>query len=86
MGSNHPSLFPMLRLWAIVLFCLFTYIHATATRGEESVEKIARALSLVDHHGLRSLKGRPTEGLPEARAELDAHAVESADQARQASC
>jgi hypothetical protein len=86
MGANHPSLFPMLRLWAIVLFCLFTYIHATATRGEESVEKIARALSLVDRHGLLSLNGRPTEGLPEARAETDADAKKSAAQARQAAC
>jgi hypothetical protein len=32
MGANNPSLFPMLRLRAIVLFCLFTYIHATATK------------------------------------------------------
>ena len=86
MGANHPSLFPMLRLWAIVLFCLFTYIHATATRGEESAEKLARGLSLVDRHGLLSLKGRPTEGLLEARAELNAHAKKSAAQAQQAGC
>jgi hypothetical protein len=89
MGSNHPSLFPMLRLWAIVLFCLFTYIHATATRGEESAEKVARGLSLVDRHGLLSLlslNGRPTEGLLEARAELNAHAKKSAAQAQQAGC
>ncbi len=86
MGSNHPSLFPMLRLWAIVLFCLFTYIHATATRGEESAEKVARALSLVDRHGLLSLSGRPPEGLLAARAELNARAKKSAAQAQQAGC
>ncbi len=86
MGANHPSLFPMLRLWAIVLFCLFTYIHASATRGEESVAKIARALSLVDRHGLPSLNGRPLEGLLESRAELNAHAKKSAAQAQQAGC
>lgn len=86
MGANHPSLFPMLRLWAIVLFCLCTYIHATATRGEESAEKVARALSLVDRHGLLSLNGRPPEGLLAARAELNAHAKKSAVQAQQAGC
>ena len=86
MGANNPSLFPMLRLWAIVLFCLFTYIHATATRGEESAEKVARALSLVDRHGLLHLNGRPPEGLLEARAELNAHAKKSAAQAQQAGC
>ncbi len=86
MGANHPSLFPMLRLWTIVLFCLFTYIHATATRGEESAEKVARCLSLVDRHGLLSLSGRPPEGLLAARAELNAHAKKSAAQAQQAGC
>jgi len=86
MGANHPSLFPMLRLWAIVLFCLFTYIHATATRGEESAEKVARGLSLVNRHGLLPLNGRPTEGLLEARSELNAHAKKSAAQAQQAGC
>ena len=86
MGANNPSLFPMLRLWAIVLFCLFTYIHATATRGEESAEKVARGLSLVDRHGLLSLNGRPPESLLEARAELNAHAKKSAAQAQQAGC
>ncbi len=86
MGANNPSLFPMLRLWAIVLFCLFTYIHATATRGEESAVKVARALRLVDRHGLLPLNGRPPEGLLAARAELNAHAKKSAAQAQQAGC
>jgi len=86
MGANHPSLFPMLRLWAIVLFCVFTYIHATATRVTESAEKVARALRLVDRHGLLSLNGRPAEGLLVARSELNSRAKKSADQAQQARC
>jgi hypothetical protein len=86
MGANHPSLFPMIRLWTIVLFCLFTYIHATATRGEESAEKVARGLGLMDRHGLLPLNGRPTEGVLEARSELNAHAKKSAAQAQQAGC
>lgn len=48
MGSNMPSLFPMLRLGAIALFCLLTYIHATATRGREIIEKLVRAATSGD--------------------------------------
>ena len=55
MGSSTPSLFPMLRLWAIILFCVLTYIHATATLSKEIARKAVRALSLVDSHGLLSL-------------------------------
>ncbi len=86
MGANHPSLFPMLRLWAIVLFCLFTYIHASATRGEESAEDAARIPSLLDRRGMLSPNGRPAEGLLEVLTELNAHAKKSAAQAQQAGC
>jgi len=82
MGANNPSLLPMLRLWTIVLFCLFTYIHATATLGTESVEKAARALNLVDCHGLLSLVTSPTGVLIEARSEMNGHAKKAAVQAQ----
>ena len=84
MGSSTPSLFPMLRLWAIVLFCLFTYIHATATRGTEIAEKALRALNPVDRHDLHSLMTGPAVGLLEARSELNSRAKKSAIQAQQA--
>jgi hypothetical protein len=86
MGANHPSLFPMLRLWAIVLFCLFTYIHASATRGTEIAEKDVRALNPVDRHDLLSLMSGPTGVLIEVRSEKLSHAKKSAaqDQAQQA--
>jgi hypothetical protein len=82
MGANNPSLLPMLRLWTIVLFCLFTYIHATATLGTESVEKAVRALNLVDRHGLLSLETSPTGVLIEARSEKLSHAKKTAAQAQ----
>jgi hypothetical protein len=59
MGSSTPSLFPMLRLWAIILFCVLTYVHATATLGKEIARKSVRALSLIDTHGLLSLVPTP---------------------------
>ena len=49
----------MLRLWAIILFCVLTYVHATATLGKEIARKSVRALSLVDSHGLLSLIPTP---------------------------
>ena len=55
MGSSTPSLFPMLRLWAIILACVLTYVHASATLSKEIARKAVRALSLVDSHGLLSL-------------------------------
>lgn len=84
MGASNPSLFPMLRLWAIVLFCLFTYVHASATHGTESHEKGARTLGSADRLDLRSLSGRPWEGLFEAGSERNALARKSAAQAQQA--
>ncbi len=88
MGANNPSLFPMVRLWAIVLFCLFTYIHATATRGTELAEKAVRALNPVDRHDLLSLMGSPTGVFIEAPSEKLSHAKKSAAQAQaqQAAC
>ena len=86
MGSSHPSLFPMLRLWAVVLFCLFTYIHASATQGTEFAEKHARALSFADRHGPAFLKDRTAEGVLEARSHPSAHAKKSSSQTRQAAC
>ena len=49
----------MLRLWAIILFCVLTYIHATATLSKELARKAVRALSLIDSHGLLSLVPAP---------------------------
>ena len=84
MGANHPSLFPMLRLWAIVLFCLFTYIHATATLGKEIARKAVRALSLVDSHGLLSLVAASVGTLVSGPFEFCARTKKSAIQAQQA--
>jgi hypothetical protein len=82
MGANNPSLLPMLRLWTIVLFCLFTFIHASATLGTESAEKTARALNLVNRHGLLSRVISPTGVLIEARSEMNSHAKKAAAQAK----
>ena len=82
MGANNPSLLPMLRLWTIVLFCLFTYIHATATLGTESAEKAVRALNPVDRHDLLSLMPGPTGVLIEVRSEKLSHAKKAAAQAQ----
>ena len=82
MGANNPSLFPMLRLWAIVLFCLFTYIHATATRGTELAEKAVLALNPVDRHDLLSLMSSPTGIFVEVRSDKLSHAKKSAAQAQ----
>ena len=84
MGANNPSLLPMLRLWTIVLFCLFTYIHATATLGKETAEQTARALNLVDRHGLLSLVTSPTGVLIDARSEMNGHAEKATAQDQQA--
>ena len=84
MGANHPSLFPMLRLWAIVLFCLFTYIHATATLGKEIARKAVRALSLVDSHSLLSLVAASVGTLVSGPFEFCARTKKSAIQAQQA--
>ena len=84
MGANHPSLFPMLRLWAIVLFCLFTYIHASATLGKEIARKVVRALSLFDSHGLRTLIAASVETLVIGPFETSARTKKSAIQAQQA--
>lgn len=35
MGSNMPSLFPMIRLWIIILACMLTCIAAQAHPGHE---------------------------------------------------
>jgi hypothetical protein len=84
MGSSTPSLFPMLRLWGIILFCLLTYIHATATLGKEIARKAARALSPINRHDLLCLVTGPTGVLIEARSEMNAHAKKAAAQAQQA--
>jgi hypothetical protein len=84
MGANHPSLFPMLRLWTIVLFCLFTYIHATATLGKEIARKAVRALSLVDSHGLLTLVAASVDTLVIGPFETSARTKKSAIQAQQA--
>ena len=86
MGANHPSLFPMLRLWAIVLFCLFTYIHATATLGKEIARKAVRALSLVDSHDLLTLVAASVDTLVIGRFETSARSKKSPIQAQQAAC
>ena len=84
MGSSTPSLFPMLRLWGIILFCLLTYIHATATLGKEIARKAVRALSLVDSHGLLTLVSEPVRTLVIGPFETSARAKKSAIQAQQA--
>lgn len=84
MGANHPSLFPMLRLWAIVLFCLFTYIHATATLGKEIARKVVRALSLVESHGLLTLVAASVGTLVNGPFEICARTKKTAIQAQQA--
>jgi hypothetical protein len=84
MGSSTPSLFPMLRLWGIILFCLLTYIHATATLGKEIARKVVRALSLVDSHGLLTLVAEPVRTLVAEPFEISARAKKSAIQAQQA--
>jgi len=62
MGSSTPSLFPMLRLCAIILFCVLTCIHATTILSKEMARKAVRALSLIDCHGLLSLVPSPGGG------------------------
>jgi hypothetical protein len=84
MGSSTPSLFPMLRLWGIILFCLLTYIHATATLGKEIARKVVRALSLVDSHGLLTLVAETVRTLDIEPFETSARAKKSAIQAQQA--
>jgi hypothetical protein len=84
MGSSTPSLFPMLRLWGIILFCLLTYIHATATLGKEIARKVVRALSLVDSHGLLTLVAASVDTLVSEPFETSARAKKSAIQAQQA--
>lgn len=84
MGSSTPSLFPMLRLWGIILFCLLTYIHATATLGKEIARKVVRALSLVDSHGLLTLVAESVRNLVTEPFEASARAKKSAIQAQQA--
>ena len=84
MGSSTPSLFPMLRLWGIILFCLLTYIHATATLGKEIARKVVRALSLVDSHGLLTLVAEPVRSLVTGPFETSARMNKSAIQAQQA--
>jgi hypothetical protein len=84
MGSSTPSLFPMLRLWGIILFCLLTYIHATATLGKEIARKVVRALSLVDSHGLLTLVSASVDTLVSGPFETSARAKKSAIQAQQA--
>ena len=74
----------MLRLWGIILFCLLTYIHATATLGKEIARKIVRALSLVDSHGLLTLVAEPVRTLVIEPFETSARAKKSAIQAQQA--
>ena len=74
----------MLRLWTIVLFCLFTYIHATATLGKEIARKAVRALSLVDSHGLLSLVAASVGILVSGPFEICARTKKSAIQAQQA--
>ena len=86
MGANHPSLFPMLRLWTIVLFCLFTYIHATATLGKEIARKAVRALSLVGSHGLLTLVAASVETLVIGPFETSDRTKKSTIQAQQAGC
>jgi hypothetical protein len=83
MGSSTPSLFPMLRLWGVILFCLLTYIHATATLGKEIARKVVRALSLVDSHGLLTLVAEPVRTLDIEPFEISAHTKKSAIQAQQ---
>jgi putative copper export protein len=47
-----PSLFPMIRLWIVILACVLTYIHAQAGSGhaggrdEEAVVRTADLLAL----------------------------------------
>ena len=88
MASANPSLLPMLRLWAIVLMCLFTYIHATATLGTDGPEKLAKTLNVMDRHGLLSLWNGPSESLLTNRSEMSGLSKKSAAQAQaqQAAC
>ena len=74
----------MLRLWGIILFCLLTYIHATATLGKEIARKVVRALSLVDSHGLLTLVSASVDTLVCGPFETSARAKKSAIQAQQA--
>lgn len=74
----------MLRLWAIILFCVLTYVHATATLGKEIALKGVRTLSLVDTHGLLTLVAEPVRTLHFEPIEISARAKMSAIQAQQA--
>lgn len=79
----------MLRLWAIILFCVLTYIHATATLSKEMARKAVRALSLVDSHGLHSLVPSPVGGWVRRPSLADADRAKKCSaqvQARQAGC
>jgi hypothetical protein len=58
MGSNMPSLFPMIRLWIIILACVFTYIHAQAGFGYEggrAEDTIVRAADLLARHPVATI-------------------------------
>jgi hypothetical protein len=53
MGSNMPSLFPMIRLWIIILACVLTYLHAQAGSGHEggrAEDTIVRTADLLARH------------------------------------
>ena len=74
----------MLRLWSIILFCLLTYIHATATLGKEIARKAVRALNLVDSHGLLTLVAASVGTLVSGPFEICALTKKSTIQAQQA--
>jgi len=74
----------MLRLWSIILFCLLTYIHATATLGKEIARKAVRALNLVDSHGLLTLVATSVGTLVSGTFEICARTKKSTIQAQQA--
>ena len=74
----------MLRLWGIILFCLLTYIHATATLGKEIARKAVRGLSLFDSHGLLSLVAASVGTLVSGPFEFCARTKKTAIQAQQA--
>jgi len=76
----------MLRLWAIILFCVLTYIHATATLGKEIARKTVRALRLVDRHGLLTLVAASGGTLIDGPLVNSDLTKKSAIQAQQAGC
>jgi hypothetical protein len=63
MASNMPALFPMLRLWIIILVCMLTCISALHRLGHEASREGEEAVRIEEslvHHP------EPTDVIPAA--------------------